>query len=232
MRAKERTLIARAKGSKFAQLLVEFEIHVLKIQHRSDVKCCLRLFVQDVVCHISFKSPCKLWNVLCRKREPSCIWVSAKVFQQVHATLNGFVDVKSSDRACRPRSHIPRARQHHGWTIVLFGHARSHNANDAFVPDFVVDHNGASFLQSLHLTHLLGGLFRHLSVKVFARLVVEVDVRSLLQCHLIVLFHQELHGFFRILHTSRSVDARANFENDIVHREFAIAQPTNFDDGL
>ncbi len=115
---------------------------------------------------------------------------------------------------------------------MLFTMKSGNNANDAFVPLFIVNNNGATFVQTFHLAHLVGGLLGHLSVKVFARFIVEIDVGGLFESYLIILFHQKLHGFFGILHAARSVDAWPNLEDDVIHREFAIAKPAHFDDGL
>ena len=93
--------------------------------------------------------------------------------------MNGFIDIKSGDGACRARRHVARACQDHGRTIVLLGDARGYNADDAFVPLFVVDHDGTTFFQTFHLTHLVGGLFGHLAVEILTRFVVEIDVRGL-----------------------------------------------------
>ena len=59
------------------------------------------------------------------------------------------------------------------------------------------------------------GLLRHGLIQVLALLVVCVDALSHLPGRLVVLLHQQRHGFLAVLHTSAGIDARAYLEDDI-----------------
>ena len=100
------------------------------------------------------------------------------------------------------------------------------------MPLLVVDDNAAPLFEPLHGADLFGGLFGHLAVEIFARFVVEVDVRSLIERGGVVVFDQQLDGFFTVLHASGGIDAGADAENDVVHRQFAVSQSAHFHDGL
>ena len=100
------------------------------------------------------------------------------------------------------------------------------------MPLLVVDDNAATLFETLHGADLFGGLLGHLAVEIFARLVVEVDVRSLIEGGGVVVFDQQLDGFFAVLHASGGIDAGADAENDVVHRQFAVGQSAHFHDGL
>ena len=100
------------------------------------------------------------------------------------------------------------------------------------MPLLVVDHNAATLFESLHGTDLFGGLFGHFPIEIFAGFIVEIDVRRLFECRGVVGFDEELYGLFAVLHASGGVDAGADFENDVVHRQFPVGQTANFHDGL
>ena len=155
----------------------------------------------------------------------------AEIFQQILAALYGLVHVEARHAARRTRGQVLAAREHHGGAVVLLGEARCHDADNALVPLFVVDHHGAAVVEPRKVAHEFHCLLRHLPVEVLARLVVEVDALCLLHGLGEVVFHQQRHGLAAALHTPRGVDARADFEDDIVHRQLAVAQPAHLYNG-
>ena len=82
------------------------------------------------------------------------------------------------------------------------------------------------------VAHLFDGLLGHSLVQVLARFVVEVDASRLLNGGRVVLLHQQVDSLAPVLHTARSVDAGANLEDDVVHRQFALVQAAHLNDGL
>ena len=63
-------------------------------------------------------------------------------------------------------------------------------------------------------------------------LVVFVDVLGHTQSHAKVFFYKQVHTFAAVLHTSRGVDTRTNLEDDIAHRQLAVVESTDVDDGF
>ena len=170
-------------------------------------------------------------DVLHGEREACGVGVSAEVFKQVAAALHGLVDVEARHRPRGARGHTFAACEHHGRPVVLLGEARGDDADDAFVPVFVVDDDAAAFVEVGQATHLLHGLLGGLLVEVLACFVVEVDLPGSLECCGEVALHEEFDGFLTVLHAARGVDARPYLEDDVVHREFAVAQSAHLDNG-
>ena len=48
----------------------------------------------------------------------------------------------------------------------------------------------------------------------------------------IVTFHQQIHAFLAILHTSGGIDSRTNLEDDIAHAQLSAVQTADVDDGF
>ena len=80
-RAEEWALVARPEGGKFAQLLVEFEIDLVEVEHSGDVERGLCLFVENVFGHVGFETAREFRHVLHSQRESGGIGVSAEVFE-------------------------------------------------------------------------------------------------------------------------------------------------------
>ena len=99
----------RGRRGKFAQLLVEFEIDLVEVEHSGDVERGLCLFVENVFGHVGFEAARKFRHVLHSQRETGGIGVSAEVFEQVGAALHRFVDVEARDGARRTGGHVARS---------------------------------------------------------------------------------------------------------------------------
>ena len=80
--------------------------------------------------------------------------------------------------------------------------------------------------------HDLVRLFGHLLVHVFALLVVFIDEMSLRESLRKVTLHEQVHSLRTVLHTSRGINAGADLEDDIVHRDLASRQSADVHDGL
>ena len=80
--------------------------------------------------------------------------------------------------------------------------------------------------------HDLVCLFRHLLVNVLSQLVIFVDMLGCLLCGVEILLHQQVNRLFTVLHSSRRIDARTDFEDDVTHRNLAVAKPTDVDDSF
>ena len=230
--AEDGARIAWAEGGKALELLVELEGDVLEVQHSVDFEGRLCLFVQDMLGHVGFEAAAELLDVLHAHGQASRVGMTAEVFQQVRATLHRLIDIEAVHRARATRGQPFAARQYDGGAVVLLGQARGHDADDALVPLFVVDNDGAAVVQLRQVTYLLDGFLGHGFVQVLARLVVEVDASRLLNGGRVVLLHQQVNRLAPVLHTARGVDAGANLEDDVVHREFALVEATHLDDSL
>ena len=181
---------------------------------------------------VSLEASAELFDVFHRQGQSGSVSMSAKVFEQVGTALHRLIHIEARHRTRRPCGHAFGTCQHHRRTIVLFGQARSHDADNALVPVLAVNHDASAFIKSGQILYAVNSLFGHLLVEVLSRLIVKVDASCLFECHRKILFHQQVHSFLTVLHTSRRIDARSDFKDDVVHRQFAVRKSAHFDDSL
>ena len=67
--------------------------------------------------------------------------MAAEVLEQVADRLDGAVDVEALHRAARAGGQAVAEREHHRRLVVQLGEAACHDADDAFVPVFVLDYD-------------------------------------------------------------------------------------------
>ena len=88
------------------------------------------------------------------------------------------------------------------------------------------------FLLAFQPLHDEVGFLRHLLVYVLPLFVVFVDVFRLVERHAEVLLHKQVHTLPSVLHPARSIDARADLEYDVAHRERPSVESADVDDSL
>ena len=115
--------------------------------------------------------------------------------------------------------------------IVQFGEPRSHDADYAFVPIFVVNHN------RLFASHNFATVFKNLAcflgdllVEFFSVFVVLVDVFAFFNCVSHILGDKQVNSFATALHATRGIDARTDFENHIANGDFFVRKPADAND--
>ena len=106
-------------------------------------------------------------------------------------------------------------RQHYGGTVIYLRKTGSDDADDSFVPVFVVQDDGTAVGKPFQSGNNLVGLFGHGFVEVFAGFVVLVDLSCLFQSKREVFLRQQVYCFLAVLDASRSVDSRTYLENDV-----------------
>ena len=116
-------------------------------------------------------------HVLLAEADAGGALVSAEVFQQVGALLEGFVHVELLQRACRAGDEaVGSLGEDDGGLVVGFHDAAGHDAHHAAVPPRVVEHQRlAAAIEGVVVDAALG-LLGGAGVEVFAFEVVGVDV--------------------------------------------------------
>ena len=76
----------------------------------------------------------------------------------------------------------------------------------------------------------LVGLFRHLFVNVLAQFVILINMLGLLESFRQIFFYQQINTFLAALHSARSIDARAYFEDNVAHRDLSSVEAANVND--
>lgn len=107
--------------------------------------------------------------------------MTSEVFQKVAAVFNGFVDIESGDGTGRSGCHVIRTCQYYCRPVIDFRQPGGYDADDAFMPVFIVQYDGTSVGKSVQVSYNLVGLLGHGLVQVLACLVVLVDLSGFLQ---------------------------------------------------
>ena len=94
---------------------------ILKVDDSVYVQDSLGLFGRDVFFHIFLETVSELLDMFPFQGESGSIGMSAKVDQQVAATLDGRVNVKSCHTAGRAGSHVTFFCEYHGGAEIDFG---------------------------------------------------------------------------------------------------------------
>ena len=100
------------------------------------------------------------------------------------------------------------------------------------MPILVVDDDGSLFSKVWHAGYDLACLLRHSLVEFFSLLVILVYELSSLQRLVVVVLYKQRYRLFSVLHSARSIDARADFEDDVAHGDILVAKSANVDDGF
>ncbi len=211
--AEHRFGVARSVGVELAQQREKLGRYLAECQIGVDVVLGRELVGAYVGPDIFLKPACELGDVFFLEREAYRIGVSAEVFEQVAGRLDCTVDVKTLHRTARSGGQTVGMGEHYGRLVVELGETRCHDADDAFVPVFVVD-DYRLFLRMAYvaLFEYGVGFFGYLLVKLLAVLVVSVDLFGSCQGVGHVAAHEQVDGLFAALHTSRGVDARPDLE--------------------
>ena len=98
------------------------------------------------------------------------------------------------------------------------------------MPVFVVEHDGALVGQAFQIVYDAVGLLGHCLVEILAGFVVFVDLVAQLKGSVIVLFREQVYGLLTRLYASRSIDAGAYLEDDVVDLDFLVLESTNLND--
>ena len=194
--------VARSEGSKTLEVAVQLLCDVAEVDFGINIEHRLGLFGLNMLVDIFLEAAAELLNVVPTKRQSGRIGMSAKIDEQVAATLYGRVDVKTRNAACRTRSKVAVACEHHSRTEIDFGESRSHNAYHTLLPVLVVEHYRRLVALALESRHDVIGILGHLLVDVLALVVVAVDVLSLLKRVRKVLIDEQIHTLAATLHTS------------------------------
>ena len=148
----------------------------------------------------------------------------SEVLKQVAAMFDRLINIKTGNGACRTGCHVICPCQYDGGTIINFCQAGSYDTDHPFVPFFIVENDRTPFGQSFQIGDNVVGFFCHALVEVLAGFVVLVDLSCFLQCNREIFLREQVDRFFSILDTSRSIDARSDFEHDIADSDFPFGE--------
>ena len=182
--------------------------------------------------HILLETTAEFRNILLLQRQTYRIGMSTKVLQQITTRLDGIVDIETSHTTSRTRCNAVDDGENNGRTEIELRQTRGNDTHYAFLPTFVVEHDRFLMFLTLQTCHDFVGLFGHLLIDIASLVVVFVDTGSNSQSLLKVTLNQQLYCFHTILHTSRGIDAGADFEHDIAHGELTPRQSAYLDDGF
>ena len=84
--------------------------------------------------------------------------MTSEVFQKVAAVFNGFVDIESGDGTGRSGCHVIRTCQYYCRPVIDFRQPGGYDADDAFMPVFIVQYDGTSVGKSVQVSYKLVGL--------------------------------------------------------------------------
>ena len=141
--------------------------------------------------------------------------MTSKVFQKVAAVFNGFVDIESGDGTGRPGCHVIRTCQYYCWPVIDFRQPGGYDADDTFMPVFIVQYDGTSVGKSVQVSYNIVGLLGHGLVQVLASLVVLIDLSGFLQGKREIFFSKQVNSFFPVLDASGGIDAGTYFEYNV-----------------
>ena len=158
--------------------------------------------------------------------------MTSEVFQKVAAVFNGFVDIESGDGTGRSGCHVIRTCQYYCRPVIDFRQPGGYDADDTFMPVFIVQYNGPAVGKSIQIGHNLIGFFGHGLVQVLAGLVVLVDLSGFLQGKRKIFFGKQVDGFFPVLDTSGGIDAGTYFEYNVTDGDVLVRQSADINDGF
>ena len=170
-------------------------------------------------------------QVLLLEGEARGVHVSAEVFQQVGTALNGLVQVESRHAAGRTGHESVRFGEHDGGAVIGLYQPGSDDAHHALVPLRVKDDGRILMRQAFPLGDHVQGLLGDFPVDIFALVVVVVDLLADAEGGLVVRSRQQFHRQASALHPARRVDARSDFEHDVVDAHVAGLQFGEVDHG-
>ena len=156
--------------------------------------------------------------------------MTSEVFQKVAAVFNGFVDIESGDGTGRSGCHVIRTCQYYCRPVIDFRQPGGYDADDAFMPVFIVQYDGTSVGKSVQVSYNLVGLLGHGLVQVLACLVVLVDLSGFLQGEREIFFSKQVNSFFPVLDTSGGVDAGTYFEYNVTDGDVLVRQSADIND--
>ena len=224
-------LVARTERREAFQLVLQRLGDVLEVDDGIDVQESLGLLRHDMLLHVLLESLPELLHLVPSQRESGSIGVTTEVDEQVTATLDGGIHIKSRHASSRTRSHVAVSGEHDGRTEVDFRESGGDDADDTFLPSLVIEHDAGVVLLALQSRYDAVGFLGHLLVDVLALFVVFIDMFRHADGGREVSLHQEVNAELTILHTSRCVDARTYLEDDVAHRDLSSIESADVDDG-
>ena len=156
--------------------------------------------------------------------------MTSEVFQKVAAVFNGFVDIESGDGTGRSGCHVIHTCQYYCRPVIDFRQPGGYDADDAFMPVFIVQYDGTSVGKSVQVSYNLVGLLGHGLVQVLACLVVLVDLSGFLQGKREIFFSKQVNSFFPVLDTSGGIDAGTYFEYNVTDGDVLVRQSADIND--
>ena len=232
--------VARSERFELSQDADELRCDVGELESCINFDLRSELMLLDVVGYIFFETASELFEVFFFERKTSRIGVTTEVFEQIAARVDSTIEVETLHGTSRATDDVVGLGEHYGRFVVFLGKARSNDADDAFVPIRVVDHDRA-FVALHFVGDELFSLGGSCLVDIFALFVVAIDVFAELARMVEVVRDEEFDHFATRLHTARSIDARTDFEDNVVDRDvgfvrnfavFVAFESARFDDGF
>ena len=155
----------------------------------------------------------------------------AEVFQQVCAALNGGVKVEPLHAAGAAGDKAVALGEYHCGFVVGLHQTGRHNAHHAFVPGGVIDNGHVFRGQRQSVLHHFQRFLGDFPVDGLALVVVVVDLLAYPDGGAVVRSREQLHRQPAAFHTPRRIDARTDFEDDIVNADMPGLQFGQVDHG-
>ena len=150
--------------------------YVFEVYFCINVERRLCLLGRNMLFYIMLEPVSELSYLIPSQGESGSIGMTAEIEQEVAAALDGRVDVKARNAACRTGSHVAIPCKNHGRAEVDFGESGSYDADDSLFPSFIIEHDAGVVFHAFQTRNDAVGFFSHLLVYVFALLIILIDV--------------------------------------------------------
>ena len=147
--------------------------------------------------------------------------MSAKVFEQVSATLDRLIKIEPGDAPGGAGDESVGLGQDNRRLIESLNKTGGHNTDHSLVPRGVIHYRGSTGRQGRTVLYHLQGFLGDLAVDSFTLVVVVVDALAYNVGDMVVCRGQKLDGKPSSLHTACGVDPRADLEDNVVYRKMA-----------
>ena len=158
------------------------------------------------------------------------VGMTSEVFQKVAAVFNGFVDIESGDGTGRTGCHVIRTCQYYCRPVIDFRQPGGYDADDAFMPVFIVQYDGTSVGKSVQVSYNLVGLLGHGLVKSLRVSLYWLICPAFSRAREKSFFSKQVNSFFPVLDTSGGVDAGTYFEYNVTDGDVLVRQSADIND--